>query len=118
MCVQKKKSGRNRRFGDRIGCQYFEWHDEPFDAQATKVIKELLEENGNLKFENAKLKSFGGDRKKQEEFSELELEFTQLKREIKNSREVGQNYKWKMWFSVVIINWCLLFVVMIVVLSK
>ena len=85
--MQKKKSGKNRRFGDIIGCEYFEWHNEPFDAQEAKVIKELLVENGNLKIENTTLKSFGGDRNKQEELSELELEFAELKREIKKMLE-------------------------------
>ena len=51
------------------------------------MIKELLVKNGNLKFENAALKSFGGDRNQQEELSELELEFAELKREIKKMLE-------------------------------
>ena len=60
-----------------------EWHDEPFNAQASKVIKELQEENVKLKYENAALKSLGGDIIQLDELSKLDLQFGQLRREIK-----------------------------------
>ena len=40
---QNRKNGVKKKYGEIRGCDYFEWHDQPFEPQAIKVIKELQE---------------------------------------------------------------------------
>ena len=109
--LQNKK----KRYTERRGCDYFEWHDEPFNPQARKVIKDLQDENGSLKIENAALKCGICDRTKHDEFHEIELECAHLRSEIKVAKDIGGNYKWKLQFCMLMVagNWLILLILLL-----
>ena len=84
------------------------------------MIKELQEKNDNLKVVNQSLKCAVCDRTKHAEFSELEMEYANLRREIKDVKELGGKYKWKMMFCIVMltINWLVLVLTTVASSSK
>ena len=94
---------KKRRYSERRGCNYFESYNEQFTPQARKVIKDLQEENASLKVDIEALKCTVCNRMKHAEFSELELECANMRREIKDVKELGGKYKWKMMFCIVIL---------------
>ena len=93
--------------GRRRGCNYFEWHDDPFHPQAMKVIKELRNEVSNLKYENEQLKCIYGDRSKNIEIHKMEVECRELRRKIKAVKDENGKNRCKVWFlgATLFINW-------------
>ena len=91
----------------RRGCNYFEWHDDPFHPQVVKLIKELHNKVGNFKYENKLLKSIYGDRSKNIEIYKMEVECRELWRKIKAVKDENGKNKCKVWFlgATLFINW-------------
>ena len=84
------------------------------------MIKDLLEENARRRFDIDIVKCMVCDGRNQAEFNELKLECLQLRNDIKAARDCCAKYKWEMGFCCVflVMNWCLLVLFVVAILSK